>query len=94
MESNKKSQEWVVNAPDESLRIDSALRYEAQQRTLLDMSGKPIASLSGFGNKGKEKGKKGKGNNGQSDKGSKPSKGKETGSDRDEMQPSRTSQSS
>ena len=54
--------QWIVlNNADESFvsYVESALRYEAQQRIWLDLNGKPIASLGGFDPKGKGKERKG-----------------------------------
>ena len=56
--------QWIVlNAPDESFSayVESALRYEAQQRIWSDLNGKPIAALNAPGDKGKGKDSKGKG---------------------------------
>ena len=53
--------QWIVlHSPDERFDtyIESALRYESQQRIWSDLNGQPIASI---GEKGKDKGKKGKG---------------------------------
>ena len=67
---------------DESFQtyVNSALKYESQQRIWLDFNGKPIASM-GFDQKGKGKDKKGK----EKDKGGKEkgssSKGKGVGSE-------------
>ena len=53
----------VLNAPDESFSayVESALRYEAQQRIWSDLNGKPIAALNAPGDKGKGTDSKGKG---------------------------------
>ena len=72
--------QWIVlNNTDESFvsYVESALRYEAQQRTWLDLNGKPIASLGGFDPKGK--GKERKGGKGRNDNQDKEGKGKHLG---------------